>query len=273
MKRMITQELIEQLSQIIENGGFEWVSQMKELLTYNEELQAFEVNSSITGKETNSIIFDFINDEIWLDNLSILVNMDEDPFFPGLTDQAGKAVVVNEDETGFTYQIVPHVWTTDSAFEDLSSGILEQLQVGDIIYSSFEEGTAQVDEVETDYVYLKTYNISSVSEYEYIKEDDEWSCTKFEKIYGTKLYKHTIDINQGDTLVLITNSDVVLNTMSDVATAFLTCVNASYQSGQDGYGTILSISSTEIVYYDNDLSQITTIQNPSITYHDVVEPM
>lgn len=94
MKRMLDQKLIDALNQI----DFEelasdtaWVSQIKELISYNEEDECIEIT-------TLSVLA-----ELYLESISSLKNENDDSFFPSLTDQAGKVVKVNEDETGFEY--------------------------------------------------------------------------------------------------------------------------------------------------------------------------
>lgn len=92
MKRMLEQKLIDKLAELVDAQGVEWVSQMKDLISYDEEMEM-------------PSIFDLrINDVLYITSISdIHIPEDDKSFFPELTDQAGKVVVVNEDETGFEY--------------------------------------------------------------------------------------------------------------------------------------------------------------------------
>ena len=90
MKRMLRQEIIEALDKI----DFEelasntaWVSQMKELISVDDEENQIVVNAHLS-----------------IPSIEYLTNADTDSYFPDLTDQAGKSVVVNQDETGFEYK-------------------------------------------------------------------------------------------------------------------------------------------------------------------------
>lgn len=164
MKRMITQELIDELSSIIEQGGFEWVLQIKDLISYDDN----EGNIVLNG-----------NTGIEIAHISHIVNNDKNSYFPELTNKAGKCVVVNEDEEGFEYKKSPTFWETDDNLDNLSSELLEQLQKGDIIFSSADEESAFVDYIyvgtSTDII-IKEFNSLFIILFTYTKESDEWSC-------------------------------------------------------------------------------------------------
>ena len=93
---MLRQEIIDALNQI----DFEelasdtaWVSQMKDMITYDEENEQLDI--------TVPIHFEGL---VKLDSgISQLADDEGNILFPFLTDQAGKFVKVNDDETGFEY--------------------------------------------------------------------------------------------------------------------------------------------------------------------------
>ena len=99
MKRMLSQKLIDKLAELVDAQGVEWVSQMKELISYDEDEDIISILHSyvkMAGTE--------FSEDVYLNGISSLRDVEEDvPFFPSLTDQAGKCVVVNDDETGFEY--------------------------------------------------------------------------------------------------------------------------------------------------------------------------
>ena len=102
MKRMITQEMIDKLSDLIADGGLAWLNEMKDLISYDEGNVI--INSDIWLKA--GVIF--LDNELgdgWMTipEISSLRDYDDNAFFPSLTDQAGKVVKVNSDETGFEY--------------------------------------------------------------------------------------------------------------------------------------------------------------------------
>ena len=80
-----------------------WVEQMKDVLSVDD--------SYLTSMK----IFkgEFYCDDLILEQINYLKNVDDEPFFPSLTNQAGKAVVVNDDETGFEYKERNDVSVTD----------------------------------------------------------------------------------------------------------------------------------------------------------------
>ena len=92
MKRMLSQKLIDQLTELVEAQGIDWVKQMKELISYIEEDDLIDITKAVQ-----------FEDVIYL-TLSDILNDGEQPYFPALTDQAGKCVVVNEDQTGYEYK-------------------------------------------------------------------------------------------------------------------------------------------------------------------------
>ena len=158
-----------------------WVSQMKELISIQEI------------DENHYIYFEY---PFIMAITDILNNIDGEliPYFPDLVNQAGKAVVVNEDETGFEYQKVPRVWISNADFDVISSELLEKLQVGDLIYSSSYEGAAQVDFISTNLIYIKYYDVVNNILFTYTKEDDEWSCEIDEVLIDRTYYRHHLDI-------------------------------------------------------------------------------
>ena len=92
MRRMISQKLQEAVKTLVENGGASWVLQMKDLISYDEESGIYtDVPITFDGSLNLGTIMQLLN------------TTSEEPFFPDLSDQAGKVVVVNDDETGFEY--------------------------------------------------------------------------------------------------------------------------------------------------------------------------
>lgn len=78
-----------------------WVEEMKEMIGYDEEVGELQFLQPST-----------FNDEVGIGGINVLVDKETyEPFFPDLTDQAGKAVVVNDDEDGFDYTDLPQAGT------------------------------------------------------------------------------------------------------------------------------------------------------------------
>ena len=100
---MITQKMIDYIKSLQSGFGPEelaWVSEMKDVINYDEESENIEItNLSVTG------VFQFLEEQSFINLLSLsqLCNENDEPYFPALTDQAGKVVKVNDDETGFEY--------------------------------------------------------------------------------------------------------------------------------------------------------------------------
>lgn len=82
MKRMITQEMIDKLSKLIDDGGLSWVELMKSLIEYDDDLDAVKIDNLCVP-------------------LNNIVNSDNVNYFPSLEDQAGKFLKVNDNEDGF----------------------------------------------------------------------------------------------------------------------------------------------------------------------------
>ena len=126
MKRMLSQTLIDKLAEFIEGQGDAWVSQMKELISYDEEEGVVHIGEVAPAG-------------LYLDDIQHFMNQDFDSFFPELTNQAGKSVVVNEDETGFDYLNLANLFV--HKMEAPTSQNLTEAQREQIISGVFMEGT------------------------------------------------------------------------------------------------------------------------------------
>lgn len=85
MRRMISQELAKYLASMKSGAVAKWVSQMKELISYDD---VEEVPIFTNGFEVE---------------LTSIIDMNGNTIFASLENQAGKVVKVNSEESGFDY--------------------------------------------------------------------------------------------------------------------------------------------------------------------------
>lgn len=250
----------------------EWVNSMKDKIVYDE---------------ADFIVFNnpiYTDQSILLVSLSQLQNEDADPFFPSLTNQAGKSVVVNAYGTRFEYVNAPRLWTTDDDFNDLSDELLEQLKVGDVIYSESEGRTVIVDAKDSGNGILKTFDTDYITIFNYVNEDDEWSCETIETPLGTKLYSHSLHIEGEDSNVdgyefgmrIISPDNTQITTFSLTnSNAFVASCNEASMFGTSVIVTDIEISSGYVnitgLFGDGNFRSIDLVSSIEVT--DTVTPL
>ena len=247
-----------------------WVSQMKELISVDDDNAVLMQNVHIENTC-------YIESYLKLFSISSIQNEDEDSFFPSLTDQAGKCVVVNDDETGFEYVNKPTLLETDYDFESLPQSLLEQVKIGDIIYSTDVQETAQVDDADENYVFIKRYNNDKVYIYVYTKESNVWSCEVTETpIGGTKLYRHHLSFDN-DTYAF----DIISWSSTPITSSFnaevgVSCLSISLEQITIKWSFLpyyvdYDEDTTSLFVYEDGNSSSINIQVSSVT--DTVTPL
>lgn len=148
MKVMIDNKLIDYLKSLKQTGSLEWVSQMKELISYDDHTEDLLLSGYV--KCGNLHIDGQLGGDGWLqiDDISGLKTLDDVSFFPSLTDQAGKSVVVNDDETGFEY-----LGLSESEFD---IGDEEQSHIFDLTNRSQKSLTTIVGTIDSGLVHTLT---------------------------------------------------------------------------------------------------------------------
>ena len=201
-------------------------------------------------------------------NLDVEGNLMLDLGLEGLVDENEKPLIPSGK--------VSNVWDRNGFIESENPDFTN-IKKGDIIVDQDYAFTLIVGYVDSNQItmyglddeatpYVVTYNFTYES----------WSKTPFDK--GTKLYKHRIELSNGDEVCLITTRSISYNNIIQFVNIIS---NGEYISGsfyratEDAYvGIILSINDGSISYYDDALTQIGTLSLPNITISsDTVTPL